>query len=193
MWASGSDTVDIVVSRDTHKEVYTVGVLAIRGLDDAYLEFNTTFADYLTATAGKRFDRPIQFVMQALDFLDLFSEVDAAKNSSGVDGIDFFYVNPSAFSCIESEYGANSLVSQISSRVVSDVEYALTMFGGVIFTHANRTDINTITDMKGKSIAAASISGLGSGQMQFRLISNTVCPTFKIQSSLFLPPTKERL
>jgi ABC-type phosphate/phosphonate transport system substrate-binding protein len=33
---------------------------------------------------------------------------------------------------------------------------------------ANNTSIQKIRDLKGKSVAAASISGLGSGQMQFR-------------------------
>lgn len=41
-------------------------------------------------------------------------------------------------------------------------------FGGVIITLANRTDIATISDLHNKIIASASISGLGSGQMQFR-------------------------
>ena len=143
------------------KNVYTVGVLAIRGFEAAHDEFNTTFADYLTATAGKRFDPPIQFKMKPLNFLTLFSDSEARL-------VDFIYVNPSAFSCIESEYGARSLTSQISRRVIEGRTYHLKRFGGVIVTRADRDDISTIFDLKDKVIAAASISGLGSGQMQFR-------------------------
>eukprot|EP00957_Ditylum_brightwellii_P169627 12911413-Ditylum_brightwellii.AAC.1 len=33
---------------------------------------------------------------------------------------------------------------------------------------ANNTSVQNVTDLRGKSVAAASISGLGSGQMQFR-------------------------
>ena len=143
------------------KQVYTVGVLAIRGVDAAYNEFNTTFNQYLTATAGQSFDLPIQFEMKPLNFLSLFSDT-ADRN------VDFIYVNPSAYSCIESEYEAYSLVSQVSKRNIGGNIYNLKKFGGVIATHVNNTDINTIIDLKDKIIAAASISGLGSGQMQFR-------------------------
>ena len=146
----------------THKREYTVGVLAIRGFPAAYSEFNKTFTEYLTETAGKMFNPPVRFQMKALDFLLLFTDTATAN-------VDFFYVNPSAFSCIESEYGASSLVSQISERIVDGQVYKLTKFGGVIFSLSNST-INTVEDLKDRSIAAASISGLGSGQMQFRVL-----------------------
>ena len=142
-----------------HKQVYTVGVLAIRGEESAFSEFNATFADYLTRTAGRRFDPPIRFELRPLLFKNLF--VDAQQ-------VDFLYVNPSAYSCVESEFEASSLVSQVSRRNVGGNTYDLKKFGGVIATLQDRDDINTITDLKDKIIAAASISGLGSGQMQFR-------------------------
>eukprot|EP00978_Attheya_sp_CCMP212_P032773 scaffold129474_cov61-Attheya_sp.AAC.2 len=152
-----------------HKSTYKVGVLAIRGFDNAYKEFNHTFSDYLTATVGPRFDPPIQFLMEPLNFATLFSDTEKKK-------IDLIYVNPSAYSCIESEYGAQSLVSQISKRVIGGEIYHLAKFGGVIITRDNADDINTIEDVKGKIIACASISGLGSGQMQFRaLIEAGLC------------------
>lgn len=147
----------------SHKEVYTVGVLAIRGFEAAYSEFNKTFSDYLTATAGKRFDPPIRFEMKPLNFRSLFTDTEKAD-------IDYIYVNPSAFSCIESEYEARSLVSQISKRVVGGDTFFLNKFGGVITARADNEEIQTIEDLKGKIIAAASISGLGSGQMQFRVL-----------------------
>ena len=143
-----------------HKKLYRVGVLAIRGFDAAYEEFNKTFTDYLTLTAGQRFDPPIEFEIKPLNFISLFSDVEESI-------VDFIYVNPSAFSCIESEYTARSLVSQISRRSVGGETFALKKFGGVIATRADRDDIDSIYDLEGKVIAAASISGLGSGQMQF--------------------------
>lgn len=84
-------------SRKLKKRVWTVGVLAIRGHDSAYEEFNNTFATYLTATAGRRFEPPIEFRMKPLNFLNVFSDSEEGL-------VDFIYVNPSAFSCIESEY-----------------------------------------------------------------------------------------
>lgn len=142
-----------------HKEVYTVGVLAIRGPASAYSEFNATFADYLTQTAGQRFEPPIRFELRPVELFTLYDDIQE---------VDFVYVNPSAYSCIESEYEANSLVSQVSRRRVGGNTYDLKKFGGVIATLKDRDDINTIMDLKDKIIATASISGLGSGQMQFK-------------------------
>ena len=147
----------------TQKQVYRVGVLAIRGRENAYKEFNKTFSDYLTATVGSRFDPPIAFELKPLNFVTLFSDVEEKM-------VDFIYVNPSAFSCIESEHGANTLVTQISKRRVAvggeNKVFHLTKFGGVIIARADNANVNSIRDIKGKSVACASISGLGSGQMQ---------------------------
>lgn len=148
-----------------HKDVYRVGVLAIRGFPAAYKEFNSTFSDYLTATAGARFNPPIRFELKPLNFNLLFTDTEASE-------VDFIYVNPSAYSCIESQFGAHSLVSQISLRKVGGKRFDLTEFGGVVFAKAD-SGINTIQDIKGKSVACASISGLGSGQMQFRLLQQS--------------------
>jgi len=45
---------------------------------------------------------------------------------------------------------------------------ALNEFGSIIFTRKDRDDINTIADLKGKTISAVSITGLGACQMQWR-------------------------
>lgn len=140
--------------------------MAIRGFEAAFAEFNATFGEYLTATAGQRFDPPIQFQLKPLNFLTLFSDAQAQD-------VDFIYVNPSAYSCIESEYEAHSLASQVSRRNINGNIYDLKKFGGVIVTLASRDDIASILDLRNKVIAAASISGLGSGQMQFkRMVDN---------------------
>ena len=86
-----------VFQNGTHKTEYRVGVLAIRGFEAAYNEFNATFSDYLTATAGKKFSQPIKFTMVPLNFISLFGDVQLAVDSEGAQGVDFFYVNPSAF------------------------------------------------------------------------------------------------
>ena len=143
-----------------HKRVYKVGDFAIRGFDAAYSEFNRTYVDYLTATAGQRFDPPLAFELKPLNFGSIFTDTAAGL-------VDFIYANPSAFSCIESEFTAHSLVSQISRRKINGNVYHLKKFGGVIFRRHDNEDIQTIQDVRGKVVAAASISGLGSGQMQF--------------------------
>jgi hypothetical protein len=60
---------------------------------------------YLTATAGQRFDPPIRFELKPLNFYFLTLSIHA--EASLVDYI-YVYVNPSAYSCIESDYEAHS-------------------------------------------------------------------------------------
>jgi hypothetical protein len=47
-----------------HKQTYYFGIHAPGGVDRAWTQHNTTFEKYLTATAGKRFDPPIEFKMK---------------------------------------------------------------------------------------------------------------------------------
>ena len=81
-----------------HKPVYRVGVHAIRGVEAAFEEYNKTFGEYLTATAGQRFDPPIAFEVVPVDFRSLFDKVTAKE-------LDFFYANPGIYSCVGVETG----------------------------------------------------------------------------------------
>ena len=83
----------IPVDEHRHKEKYRVGVHAIRGLEAAMLYYNTTFQEYLTATAGRRFDPPIRFELVPFLFNELFEAVEAQT-------VDFFYANPGSYSCL---------------------------------------------------------------------------------------------
>ncbi|KAG7373606.1 signal transduction histidine kinase [Nitzschia inconspicua] len=145
----------------THrKTTFTIGVLAVRGQAEAFAQYNATWNTYLTATAGRRFDPPVSFEMKPLNFNSFFTASESAT-------VDFIYVNPTAYSCIESEYTTHSLASQISRAVIGDTVYDLNMFGGLIITRRDNDQVQTIHDLRDKIVAAASISSLGSGQMQF--------------------------
>lgn len=147
-----------VPSNGPIKSKYRIGVLAIRGVESAYAEFNHTFSKYLTEVAGKDFDPPISFETIAVPF---GKRENDPLNLLTSDDYDFVFTNPSMFSCIQSEMGASSLVSMISKRKVNGKVHHLTKFGGVVFTLANNTEINTIADIKGKRVGAVSLSGLG--------------------------------
>ena len=148
-----------------HSGIYSVGLLAIRGVETAFAEFNSTFAEYLTATVGPKFDPPIRFELVPLSFGGEHSVVDAAQEPGR---FDFLFMNPSLNSCIESETNARSIATFVSRRRVQGNTYDLSQFGGVIFTRHDNTDIHSLVDLRGKRVSCASISGLGSGQMQFR-------------------------
>ena len=139
------------------KRVYKVGVLAIRGVENANAQYNKVFSEYLTKAVGVKFDPPLTFEMEAkaLDEepLDFFASPE----------VDFVFSQSAVFSCLDTEVGATSLATQIAARKVNDEVYELTQFGGVIFVKddENATDIQGIEDIRGKRVAVASIIGLG--------------------------------
>lgn len=139
------------------KSVYRVGILALRGNDHAFHVWGPMM-EYLDLALGAHFQEPLQFKIVPLSFADVFDAIRANE-------VDFFYVNPSMFSCMETELQASPLATVISDRLGYDLE----QYAGVIFARANETnDIHTLPDLQGTRIAATDIAELGSGQMQFR-------------------------
>ena len=109
-----------------HKEVYTIGVHAPGGEDTAWREFNMTFQDYLTATAGRRFDPPIKFRMVATA-TPLLHWVDEGEE------VDFVYSDTGVYSCIGVEMGAQPVATTVSHAEVRGHDFDLDMFGGTSF------------------------------------------------------------
>jgi predicted Ser/Thr protein kinase len=157
----GEPIIQFDVSR--HQSQYTVGVLAIRDDEETLRSYNTTFQSYLSETVGKQFYPPISFDIKAFNISTLYEALGTKPNRQ----VDFVYVSPSVQSCIEAEFGVKSVVSQISKHLVGNEIYELDEFGGVMFTKSDNNEINTIHDIKGKVIAATSISTFDSGQLQF--------------------------
>ena len=93
-----------------HKEVYKIQVHATRGLQDAYDAVYKVFGDYLTATAGQRFEPPISFEVVPNYFDGLFQAIEEEE-------MDFLYANPGVFTCVGVEAGATALTT-----VVKDLE-----------------------------------------------------------------------
>ncbi|GAB5364379.1 hypothetical protein AAMO2058_000965100 [Amorphochlora amoebiformis] len=143
------------------KEVWKIGGLAIRGPTDFHARFSPTFSTYLTETVGPQFNPPIRFESIALDFSSTFTQVEQAS-------VDFIYTNPSAFSCLESEFDVSAIVTLRNFRQGNE----LTRFGGIIFTRSDNDEINAIADLEGKIVEAVSISGLGAAQMQWKLLQD---------------------
>lgn len=138
------------------QSVYRVGILALRGEAHARMNWTPTI-EYLQLAVGSKFDPPLQFEIVPLPFANIFDAIRTAT-------VDFFYVNPSMFSCMESELQAVPLVTIINKRLTHDLD----QYAGVIFTKSDNNAIQSISDLKGKRVAATDISELGSGQMQFR-------------------------
>lgn len=142
-----------------HKSSYNIGIDAIYGLDEAFDESSKIFGDYLTATAGKRFDPPIQFNVVPGDYGDLIASIENKE-------LDFLYANPGIYTCIGAQTGANALVTAVKTLLVRGQSFDLDVYGGVIAVRNDNDAINTIADLKDKIIGAADVVHLVAGQMQ---------------------------
>ena len=121
-----------------------IGILAKRGPQLAFEHWNAT-ADYLTRTIpGYRFE------IVPLDF-------EAVRVAAMSHDIDFLLTNSSYYVALEADYG----LSRIATMANLHGEVKQHVFGGVIFTRADRSDINTLEDLSGKSFWAVDRDSLG--------------------------------
>jgi two-component system sensor histidine kinase TtrS len=95
-----------------------------------------------------------RFRIRPLDF----SEVDAAVRDAR---IDFVLVNPAIYVNLEVRYR----VSRIATMRNRIGEAERNVFGGVIFTRADRNDFTRLEDLRGHSLAAVDPDSLGGFQM----------------------------
>ncbi len=125
-----------------------IGVLSHRGDAVTHQMWDST-ANYLSYAL-----HPKKFEVIPLDF----DEVEPAVKDAA---IDFLLVNSGIYVNLE--------VRQRISRIVTldngTQEHPLNVFGGVIFTRADRSDINRLADISGRSFAAVDETSLGGFQM----------------------------
>ncbi len=138
LWAQATETVRI-------------GVLAKRGEEATLSRWQPT-ADYLSRQIPA-----YRFVLQPLDF----GEIDRAVASASVD---FILANSAIYVELESRFGA----SRIATMRNRNGHRGYTRFGGVIFTLADNTTINTIEDLAGKRFAAVKENSFGGYMMAWR-------------------------
>ncbi len=128
-----------------------VGVLALRGPEETMQRWSPT-AEYLSARIPG-----YTFVIVPLNF----EEVSPAVRDGEVD---FILTNPSIYVELESLCGAD----RIATLKTLWQGQAYDHFGGVIFSRADRADINTLKDLKGKSFMAVDETSFGGWRMAQR-------------------------
>lgn len=144
-----------------------IGVLSHRG-SEATLKMWSPTADYLTnAVHGRRFD------IVPLDF----DEVNPAVESGAVD---FVLVNPGIYVNLEVRYRVSRIATL--NNLVGDV--ASNVFGGVIFTRKDRSDLSTLRDLVDKRFLAVDETSLGGFQMAWRQLQDAGLSPFEDFSSL---------
>ncbi|GAB5358576.1 hypothetical protein AAMO2058_000470200 [Amorphochlora amoebiformis] len=143
------------------KSVYTIGGLAIRDKASFLMEFRPTFETYLNKRVGPMFEPEIRFELLALKPTEIMS---GAKNGT----LDFVFLNPGLGVCLESYLLASVMLTiQGNRRGVH-----LDRVGGTIVALKNRSDINTLADIKGKKVTAVSLDEFAGGQLQFETLED---------------------
>ncbi len=88
-----------------------------------------------------------------------YPELDQAAKEKQ---IDFILTNPEHYILLKNQLAVNA----VATMITLEKGHPMTEFAGVIFTRADRTDIQTITDLNGKTIAAPAEGSLGGYLMQ---------------------------
>lgn len=148
--AVGSGTASSVSTRRDSGPV-RIGVLAHKGFDVCREMWQPTISYLEREMPGRR------FLLVPLRF----SEVDPAVAKGS---IDFLICNPSMYVDMEVKHGASRILTlrnRAGNRVVSE-------FGGVLFVRADRAELKTPADARGRRIAATGRDSFGGWQMALR-------------------------
>jgi len=132
-----------------------IGVLANRGAEEAQRRWQPT-ADYLNL-----YIPGTSFVIVPLDF-------DAVLKAVERGDVDFVIANSGNYVELEVRYGVSRIVTLKNLRNGVVCKY----FGGVVFTRADRKDIQSIKDLRGKSFLAVDERSMGGWQMAWREIKD---------------------
>jgi diguanylate cyclase (GGDEF)-like protein/PAS domain S-box-containing protein len=132
-------------------EALRIGVLAFRGPQRALAEWQP-HADYLAAKLAPR-----RFIIVPLTFEEFGAAVTGRK-------IDLVITNTGHYVELE----AGGLISRIATMRIAGPNGPVDRFGGVAIARADRSDISSYADLKGKRVAVFSLRSFGGWQVHLR-------------------------
>lgn len=144
-------SLQFVFSSMAYADTVRIGVLSHRG-DQATLRMWGPTAEYLSASIPLH-----DFIIRPLKFDEVNPVVDAGE-------VDFVLVNPGIYVNLEVKYRVSRIATLYNRR--NDVPYKI--FGGVIFTRHDHSEINTLEDLRGHTMMAVYTTSLGGFQMAMR-------------------------
>jgi len=151
----------IVLPAFASADVIKIGLRAHLGATKSLLQWQAT-ADYLSRVIPQH-----KFVM--LPFVGLDELMQAAERNE----FDFILTNPSSYAEMQVRFGASAIATLKNKRQGKPY----TQFGAVIFTLAERDDINEIADLKDKVVVAVSESAFGGWRVGLReILENGISP-----------------
>ncbi len=126
----------------------TIGVLAWRGEEKAQLQWEPTRAALQAAFPQYR------IILRPLGLKGMEAGLAAQE-------LDFFVTNPGNYIEMEQRYGASRLVTLESVRGGAPAASV----GAVVFSRADRPDIRTLADLRGKTLLGVSREAFGGFQI----------------------------
>ncbi len=129
-----------------------IGVRAINGKAKALEKWSAT-ADHLTLKIPNYQFEIVPIVL----FKDMQKAVENKQ-------LDFVLTNPSAYINLQEKYGVYPIATLLNGRMGN----GLCKFGGVVFTRADRKDLNLLSDIRGHSIMGVDTVSFGGWQMLYR-------------------------
>lgn len=131
------------------KPTIHLGILAYRPKEQIIQAYSPLQA-YLNRTIPE-----YEFHIHVLDYIEIEEYVKEKK-------IDFVFTNPGNYILLKEKF---DLSSPLATLAVKENGKKTTHFGGVVFTNAS-SSIQTLKDLKGKTIATPHLESLGAYQMQ---------------------------
>ncbi|MCK9606312.1 MAG: diguanylate cyclase [Methylomonas sp.] len=134
------------------RETVKIGILAYRSKPYTLAQWQPLVGVLKQAVPDR------EFAIEAFDFDELALSVASRQ-------VDFVLTNPGHYIQLSKR---NGLSAPLATLALNDrnPEQAITAFGGVIFSRADNTDIETLQDIKGKTVAVVSTEALGGYQLQ---------------------------
>ena len=133
-----------ILAGNNQQETIQIGILAKRGKRECSKKWGPTIA-YLNGAIPN-----YRFLLVRLNFAELPGAVTTHK-------LHFVLCNPALYVGLEHLYGATRIATLQNKRL----HKALTRFGGVIFTRADRRDITSIDSLFGKTFMAVNPESFG--------------------------------
>ncbi|MEA3467232.1 MAG: PhnD/SsuA/transferrin family substrate-binding protein [Thermodesulfobacteriota bacterium] len=145
-----------------------IGILAKRGSERTLLKWSAT-AEYLSAVLPEH-----HFRIVPLAFADIHTAVLKTQ-------IDFVLANPAFYVELEKLYGVNRIATLINQHLPGQ---QTTIFGGVIFVRADRSNLQNINDLHSHSFMAVDERSFGGWVMCWRELQQLGINPSKFFSSL---------
>ncbi len=155
-------------------DVVRIGILAKRGPEQCLKRWQDT-AIHLNAHIPGH-----QFKIVPLDFQKVFT---AVENKA----VEFILTNSSQYVQLETRYGINRIATLKNRRQTG----THTLFGGLIFTRADRQDINGLSDLEGKTFMAVEPTSFGGWQMAWRELKEAGLDPFSDFSAMLFAGTHD--